>query len=149
VKISYKEDYALKVILDLASHTDGELVHIEDIAKRQDIPRKYLEQLLLQLKRGGYIRSKKGPNGGYFLAKNPGDITMGDIVRFFQGSLAPISCIDGNDGDRCDFEKRCAFFDVWKLVSSVVSDVLDNVNFKDLAVQSQRLEEVSVGMYHI
>ena len=94
MNISYKGDYSLKIILDLTFYYPDTMVHIEDISKRQDIPRKFLEQILLQLKRGGFVESKKGPNGGYFLAVAPKDILLGDVIRFVEGPIHPVSCID-------------------------------------------------------
>ena len=81
MKISYKCDYALKVILYM-SENKNEFAHLEELSKTQDIPRKFLELILLELKKGGFVESKKGPHGGYYLLKEPRDISLGDVVKF-------------------------------------------------------------------
>ena len=107
MKISYQTDYALKVILDLAKNYPSRLVHISDLSDRQDIPRKFLGQLLLKLKQGGYVLSKKGPKGGYALKHDPSKILLGDIIRFISGPLYPISCVDPEIKQGCDFKWKC------------------------------------------
>lgn len=135
MKISYKCDYALKVILYM-SENRKEYVHLEEVAKSQDIPRKFLELIFLELKKGGFVDSKKGPNGGYFLIKEPKDILLGDIVKFIEGSVYPISCVDPALPQSCLEIKKCVFAPVWKKVGDCISSIIDGVNFKDLAVEA-------------
>ena len=89
MKITYKGDYALKTILNLSLHYNQGLVNIHDLASSSDIPVKFLEQILLELKRGGFVDSKRGTKGGYFLTKSPEKITVGNIVRFIEGPIEP------------------------------------------------------------
>lgn len=142
MKISYKCDYALKVILYM-SENRKEFVHIEELSKSQDIPRKFLELILLDLKKGGFIDSKKGPKGGYFLLKEPQDILLGDVVKFIEGSVYPISCIDPGLNSNCAELRRCVFAPVWKRVGESISAIIDSINFKELAIEAavKRKEE--------
>ena len=93
MRITYRGDYALKAVLDLALNYDN-VVTIHDLAKRAQIPIKFLEQVLLDLKRGGFVESRRGKVGGYLLAKHPSQIKVGDVIRFVDGPLEPIACVD-------------------------------------------------------
>ena len=127
MKITYKGDYATKIILDLAENYQQELVHIEDIAKRQDIPQNYLEQILLMLKKGGFVQSKKGPNGGYELTRDPKNITLGEVVRFIEGPIYPISCTDPKGPQTCKEINRCAFIGIWREVGDAIANIVDSI----------------------
>ena len=139
MKISYKTDYSLKVILDLSKNYPDQLVHIDELSRRQDIPKKYLEQLLLSLKQGGFVRSKKGPKGGYSLASDPAKISLGDVIRFMEGPIYPISCIDPAMKQECDFKHKCVFTAIWKNIEATVSGIVDKISFADLAEAETRL----------
>lgn len=137
MKISYKCDYALKIILYM-SENKGEYVHLEEVSKTQDIPRKFLELIFLELKKGGFVDSKKGPHGGYFLLKEPKDILLGDVVKFIEGSVYPISCVDTSMPKSCSELKKCVFAPVWKKIGDSICSIIDSVNFKDLAVEASK-----------
>ncbi|MCL5019577.1 MAG: Rrf2 family transcriptional regulator, partial [Patescibacteria group bacterium] len=96
MRVTHKGDYALKAMLDLALHYEKSLVTIHDMAKRIDAPVRFLEQVLFNLKKGGFIESRRGNMGGYLLAMSPDRISVGDIMRFIDGPIEPISCV--NDG---------------------------------------------------
>jgi len=132
VKITYKGDYALKAVLDLALHYNGEPVTIADIAKRIDAPIKFLEQVLLDLKKGGFVESKRGNVGGYYLAKDPSKITLGQAVRFIEGPIEPISCVEKNYS-KCADLSCCLFREIWLDVALATSSIIDNISFSDLA----------------
>lgn len=149
MKISYKGDYALKVILDLSNNYSERLVHIEDMANRQDIPRKFLEQILLELKKGGFIQSKKGTKGGYFLARPPKDILLGEVVRFIDGATCPISCVNPDTPQTCGEIDRCVFYPVWQDIGDKIASVIDNVNFQQLKDNSLKIKERQAPIYHI
>lgn len=145
MKISYQTDYALKIILDLARNYQNRLVHISEISKRQDIPQKFLEQLLLKLKQGGFVQSKKGPKGGYSLSKEPSEILLGDIIRFMTGSLFPIACVDPRQNHVCDFKWRCVFTEYWEKIEQQISSVVDSVSFEELAEkESMKLQKYAL-----
>ncbi len=129
--ITYKGDYALKTILDLALHYGNSPVTIHDLAKRADIPIKFLEQILLDLKRGGFAESRRGKIGGYLLAKVPSKIKLGDVIRFIDGPIEPIACIEkGYSG--CNDVYRCVLRTIWSKVAKATSDIVDNVTLEDL-----------------
>lgn len=132
MQISHKTDYSLKIILHLSGLYPESTAQIKQIAKSQDIPRKFLEQVLLMLKKGGFLLSKLGPKGGYFLARSPEEISVGDVVRFVEGPVHPISCIAEGLEESCSFASVCVFRDIWIEVEDSISDIIDNINFKEL-----------------
>jgi Rrf2 family protein len=142
MKISYKTDYALKAILDLAVLSDsGKAVSITDIAGRQDIPVPFLEQIMLLLKKAGVVQSKTGKGGGFFLLKKPEEITVGEIVRLIEGPIEPIACGVRGVPSGCAEEGRCAFQEVWLKVADAVSDVVDGATFADIMRRSRELTD--------
>lgn len=140
MRITYKGDYALKALLDLALHYKKGPLTINGISKRADIPLKFLEQVLLDLKRGGFVESKRGKEGGYLLAKAPSNITVGDIVRFIDGPIEPISCLDKKYSG-CSDIYRCVFRKLWQETTQAISLIVDNVTFEDLAKEARRKRE--------
>lgn len=130
MRITYKGDYALKAILDLALH-HGSLVTIHHMAKRADIPIKFLEQVLLDLKRGGFVISRRGKEGGYLLAKAPSQITVGDVIRFIDGPIEPIACVE-KKYTGCKDVYKCVFRKIWQEVGQSTSLIIDNITFADL-----------------
>lgn len=139
MKISTKGRYALRLMLDIAEHSEGNTpVSIKDIAKRQEISDKYLEQIISVLNKAGYVRSTRGPQGGYLLKKKPEEYTVGMILRLTEGSLAPVACVE-DDAEPCERMTGCATVRVWQKINDAVKDVVDNITLADL-VQWQ-LEE--------
>ncbi len=149
MQISYKTDYALKVILHLSNDYPDKMEHIKDISKAQDIPKKFLEQVLLLLKKGGFVMSKKGPKGGYFLKRPPEQISMGDVIRFIDGSVSPISCIDKGNEESCDFAPACVFRPVFLDVENAISQIIDNKNFKELLAEQKKMQANQVLNFQI
>ena len=141
MKVTYKGDYALKAVLDLALHYDTDLVTSHDMAKRIDAPVKFLEQVLLDLKKGGFVESRRGNIGGYLLSRPPEEITIGDVLRFIDGPSEPISCVKKGYSNCVDIRK-CVFKRIWEKVSQATSDIIDNVNFQDLVSQVNSRKEV-------
>ncbi|HTY45422.1 MAG TPA: Rrf2 family transcriptional regulator [Patescibacteria group bacterium] len=134
MRITFKGDYALKAVLDLALHYDGGLVTIHDLAERIDAPIKFLEQVLLDLKRGGFVESRRGKIGGYLLSRPPKNIKVGEVVRFIDGPVEPIACVaQGYSG--CTDVYKCAFRKVWQDVAQATSDIIDHITFEDLVSQ--------------
>jgi len=139
MRITYKGDYAMKALLDLAIHFGEGPVQIHDVAKRIDAPIKFLEAVLLELKRGGFVESRRGKEGGYLLAREPARIKVGDVARFVDGPIEPIACAaEGYKG--CGDVYRCAFRKIWKDVVDATSNVIDNVSFEDLAAKLRKKE---------
>ncbi|MFH0839405.1 MAG: Rrf2 family transcriptional regulator [Candidatus Omnitrophota bacterium] len=134
MKITYKGDYSLKAILYLAANYSKDTVTIHEIAEHIDAPVKFLEQVLLDLKRGGFVASKRGKIGGYHLSGPPAEITVGDVIRFVDAPIEPISCV--RDGySKCGDVYKCALRKIWQDVTKATSDIIDNVNFEDLTQQ--------------
>jgi Rrf2 family iron-sulfur cluster assembly transcriptional regulator len=134
MKITYRTDYALKALLDLALHYGQQPVSIRDLAGRIDAPVKFLEQVLVDLKRGGFVESRRGNVGGYLLARAPVKITMGDAVRFLEETLEPIACIQ-EGYSKCRDKNCCVFTSIWGKVERQISETLDNINFEGLVSQ--------------
>jgi len=139
MKITYKGDYALKTILDLAVHYGNSPITIHDLAKRADIPLKFLEQILLDLKRGGFVISFRGKVGGYLLAKHPSQIKVGDVIRFIEGAIAPLACVD-NKYKGCKEISKCIFRPIWQSVTESTERIIDNITFEDLAKKSRQAQ---------
>jgi Rrf2 family protein len=121
-------------MLDLTVHFDQRPVAIQDVSQRQNIPLKYLEQILLALKLAGFVQSRKGPGGGYFLARSPGEITLGAVVRALDGPLAPLSCVSvsGYHECGCPEPETCALRLVFKAARDALAEVLDGTTFADI-----------------
>lgn len=131
MKISTKGRYALRLMLDLALNNTGEPVRIKDIAARQEISDKYLEQIIAVLNKAGYVKSIRGPQGGYRLTREPEKYTAGMILRLTEGSLAPVSCLD-DEADGCERRETCVTLRLWKMLDAAICDVVDRVTLADL-----------------
>ena len=114
MKISTKGRYALRLMLDLALCPSGEYIKVKDIAARQEISDKYLEQIIAVLGKAGYVKSVRGASGGYRLTRSPADYTVGMILRLTEGSLAPVACLE-DEVNQCPRFQQCATVEVWKL----------------------------------
>lgn len=134
MRVTYKGDYALKAVLDLALNYGKDVTTIHEIAKRIDAPIKFLEQVLLDLKKGGFVESRRGKVGGYLLSKPPAKITVGEVIRFIDGPIEPIACAKSEYSDCGDLYK-CVFRGIWQNVSKAISDIIDNITFEDLVSQ--------------
>ena len=130
MRISTKGRYALRLMLDLACNNTGEPVRLKDVAKRQDISDKYLEQIISILNKAGYVRSIRGPMGGYLLASAPSEYTVGMILRLTEGNLDPVEC--AADSSVCDRRDSCVTHLVWKKLYDAINEVVDNITLEDL-----------------
>ena len=131
MKISTKGRYALRMMIDTAQNQAEGYVALKDIAQRQDISKKYLEQIVLQLTQAGMLRASRGHQGGYKLAEPPENYTVGAILRAVEGPLSPVACLDQrpNQCERCDF---CLTLPVWEGLQAVVEEYLDGITLKDV-----------------
>jgi Rrf2 family protein len=136
MKISTKGRYAVRILLDLAKHNDGQPCTVKEIADRQDISEKYLEQIISTLHKAGFVKSIRGAQGGYSLAKGPELFTVGMILRVMEGSLAPVACLedDYNVCERCD---TCETQEIWQQIYDAVNQVVDNVTLADLIAKDK------------
>jgi len=150
MKLSSKTDYALRVMLDLSANYPGKLAHIEEVAKRQDIPKKYLEQIFLLLKKGGFVESKKGPQGGYVLARHPKEISLGEVIRFLESLFFhSASGTERNRQAHWAHPSHAAFSGIWQEADAALSGVLDGYNFEDLKRRMASLYEKQTLNYCI
>ena len=129
--ISTKGRYALRLMIDLALNDGAKPVSLKDVANRQGISDKYLEQIISVLNKAGYVRSIRGAQGGYLLKKEPKEYTVGMILRLTEGSLAPVACIEDNQ-IVCERQDACVTSMVWKKINDAVNDVVDNITLQDL-----------------
>jgi len=146
VRISARGEYAIKAVLDLALHRDHGLVPIQEIAARQAIPQRYLEQVLLGLKRAGLLTSKRGSTGGYHLTRAPEDITVGAVLRAIEG---PRGAFDASDTPRRNGDETHDLSDLWAEIAAAVSKVVDHVSFGDLVARVRERRGRAHPMYHI
>lgn len=130
MKISTKGRYALRVMIDLALNSNGNFIALKEIAKRQDITIKYLEQIVALLNKAGFLETARGNAGGYKLAKEPKDYIVGDILRATEGDLAPIFCLT-EDGV-CQRKQICKTYSFWKGLDDVINDYIDSKTLEDL-----------------
>ena len=131
MKISTKGRYALRIMIDLARHDEGSYIRLKDIAERQNITLKYMEQIMPLLTKAGYVRSYRGNNGSYMLARKPEEYTVGDILRTTEGSMAPIACIE-DQPNRCPRCEECTTLPFWEGLWKVINEYTDRYTLADL-----------------
>ncbi|MBQ7653824.1 MAG: Rrf2 family transcriptional regulator [Clostridia bacterium] len=131
MKISTKGRYAVRMLLDIAEHQDNGCVSLNDVSKRQNISKKYLEQIVFMLNRPDILQTTRGYRGGYKLAKPANRYTIGDILRITEGSLEPVSCLEG-EGEGCERADSCITLPVWQGLSKVINEYLDSITLQDL-----------------
>lgn len=149
MKITFKGDYALKAMLDLSCrHETGMVTPLIDISKRQNIPEKYLEQIMLILKKAGYIDSRRGSGGGFFLLKQPDQIFLGEIIRLIEGPVEPIACAKVDHDGSCGEENECAFREVWLSVTDAISHVVDGVTLSNIMQRTTEIKEQKKAHYY-
>ena len=139
MKISTKGRYALRLMLDIALNDAKTPVRIKDIAERQQISDKYLEQIVSSLNKAGFVKSLRGPQGGYRLTKKPEEYTVGMILRLIEGSLAPVACLD-DDINNCTRADRCPTLILWEKLYDAISEVVDNITLADLKKKKKNMK---------
>lgn len=138
MRISTKGRYALRLMLDLALHDTGENIALKTIAKRQNISGKYLEQIIGMLTKAGFVKSVRGSSGGYRLAKQPEEYTVGDILRLTEGSLAPVACVE-EGVENCPKADSCVTMTLWSELNDAINSVVDHVTLEDLMERSKSM----------
>lgn len=149
MKISSKTDYALRTVLDLAIHKEDGVTHLADIAERQNIPVKFLEQILLQLKGAGIAASKRGVNGGYFLAIAPSKITLAAIVSLTDDSLSSTDALKKSAAKLSGKDRRCPFREVWADIEGYVAERLEGATIEDMCNRARELSGKNIPDYAI
>lgn len=131
MRISTKGRYALRLMIDIALNNTGQPVRVKEVAARQDISEKYLEQIISVMKKAGYVKSIRGAQGGYLLAKKPEDYTVGMILRQIEGNMSPVSCLEFEDYD-CPRQNDCVTLILWQKLDDAIKSVIDTVTLADL-----------------
>lgn len=145
MRISARGEYAIKAVLDLALHHDRGLIPIQEVAARQGIPQRYLEQVLLALRRAGVLASKRGSSGGYHLTRAPDEITVGAVLRAVEGRSAPFE-VAARDRARPETHDLA---ELWEEIAEAVSKVVDRLTFGELAARARERRSAARPMYHI
>lgn len=140
MKISTKGRYAIRMMLDLAQCGSDDFVALKDIAERQQISKKYLEQIVPILNRSDILTTNRGYKGGYKLAKPASHYKIGDILRLTEGSLAPVACLD-LDPVGCDRSTSCPTLPIWKGLYKAITDYLDNITLQDIIDMQQNADD--------
>jgi Rrf2 family protein len=148
MKLSTKGRYGVKAMLDLALHADEGPVALKSIAERQDISENYLEQLFAVLRKAGHIKSIRGAQGGYILAHSPDKITIGNILRTLEGSLAPVECVVEEEPLKCTRSESCVTKLIWEKIRDKINDVVDSITLKDLIEEYRKNKNIGY-MYYI
>ncbi len=147
--VSQKCQYALRATFELARRNGRGPVKIGEIAEAQAIPGRFLEVILNQLKQGGFVQSRRGAEGGYFLARPPEKITVAEIIQFVEGPLVPVSCMTGDNASECSLHGKCVFIGLWKRVAQAAIDVYDQTSLQDLVNEDLAMRQTSVVSYSI
>jgi len=147
--IPQKTQYALRAVFELAKRRGQGPIRIAEIAEIQAIPLRFLEVILNQLKQAGFVESKRGSGGGYVLARPPSDLSVGEVLRFVQGPVIPVGCMDGTFKGDCPLYENCVFLPMWQRIQDAICDVYDRTSFQDLIDQEAGIVEKYVPSYTI
>ena len=147
--ISQKCQYALRALLELAKRWKKGPARIADVAEAQAIPPRFLGVILSQMKRGGFVESRRGVAGGYMLARSPGSLAVGEVIRFIEGPLDPVSCMAQNTAPTCPLDGSCVFKDMWRRAEAALADVYDGTTFRDLVEEDKRAKSGCMPGYAI
>lgn len=131
MKISTKGRYAVRLMLDIAQHSDGGNVSLKDVSERQNISLKYLEQIVNILCKAGFLKSQRGAQGGYKMLRKPEEYTIGDILRVTEGEMAPVSCME-DKVNQCPRASKCPTIKFWTGLYNTINDYLDGTTVADL-----------------
>ena len=141
MKISTKGRYGLRALIDIAQDSEIEPVPISSISARQDISERYLEQLMALLKRAGLIKSIRGAGGGYVLAKDVSEISVGDVLRALEGNLEPVECAAFHEEESCEAAGGCVTKYVWKKINESINRTVDEIDLKQLVEESKQIQQ--------
>ena len=147
MQLSMRTDYALRALFTLVEHHGGNPIPIGELARRNDVPKRFLEHIMLDLKARGWVESRPGKRGGYLLKKNPAKITMGEVVRHFDGYLAPIACVSVTDYKRCTQESVCRFRRVLLQARNMVAELMDTATLADV-LKGSPVDDAEIAGLH-
>jgi len=138
LRLSTRGHYGLKAMFDLAQHYGNEPVPLKTVAERQNISENYLEQLIATLRKTGLVKSVRGSQGGYILARDPERITVGDIIRVMEGPIAPVDCVSEIEPAECDQADYCITRSVWARVRDSLAELMDSISLADMLRDADR-----------
>jgi len=144
MKVSTKSRYGVAAMVDIAQQFGKGPVALRSVAQRQQVSEHYLEQLMSPLRNAGFVRSVRGAQGGYVLAKDPTTITVGDIVRAMEGPIAPVDCLlaeKGRDNPYCDKTNACIRRNIWLKMGESITEALDSISLASLCAEAQQVED--------
>jgi Rrf2 family protein len=147
--VSQKCQYALRALFELAKRAGAGPIKIGDVAEAQAIPPRFLEVILSQLKQGGFVESRRGSGGGYMLARTPGSITVGEIMRFVEGPMGPVSCVEEGGDAGCPLHGACVFLELWRKAREAVAGVYDGTSLQGLLDRERQMQAEYVPAYAI
>ncbi|HWI54921.1 MAG TPA: Rrf2 family transcriptional regulator [Desulfobacteria bacterium] len=150
MKISTKGHYGVQAMFDLAQHFGEGPISLKSVAERQGLSEHYLEQLIAVLRKAGLVKSVRGAQGGYILARQPNDIKVGDIIRVLEGPIAPEECVKEEDAEQCLKAEFCITRSVWERVRISIEDVLDSISLADMCKDAEKAKmNKNYYMYYI
>jgi len=150
LKLSTKGEYGLRAIFDLAQRCGQGPISLKSVAERQEISEHYLEQLIAGLRKAGLVRSVRGAQGGYVLARNPEEVTVGDVIRVLEGPIAPMNCAGDEEKKQCSRFDSCITKVVWEKVRDSINDVLDSITLRDMCEEAEKAKKgKEYFMYYI
>ncbi len=149
MSVSQKCQYALRAVLELAKHRGTEPLSVGKIAEAQAIPARFLELILGQLRGGGFVESRRGVQGGYFLAVSAEALSVGEIIEFIDGPVGPVRCLVAGKGSDCPLYGNCAFMGMWRRARDATAEVYDETTFQDLIDAQEAATGGYVGSYSI
>ncbi len=141
MRLSTRGHYGLKAMFDLALHYGAGPVSLKSVAERQNISGYYLEQLMAALRKGGLVKSVRGAQGGYVLARPPDEINVGDVIRILEGPIAPVECVSELKVAECDQADRCITRTVWEKVRDGIARVMDSISLADMCREEERCRQ--------
>ncbi len=147
--VPQRSQYALRAVFELAKRFGQGPLKIADIAEAQAIPPRFLEVILSQLKQAGFLESRRGSAGGYFLTRRPDEVTVGDVMRYMQGETSPVDCVAGGSDKRCRLYGNCVFLPMWQKVADAITDVYNGTSFQGLVEEEKKRSGEYVPHYSI
>lgn len=148
MQVSQKTRYALRAMFELAKRYNQGPVRISEIADKQAIPPRFLEGILNQLRQAGLLRSVRGARGGYEMAADPAEVSVGDMIRVIEGPIAPAACVNDENPEDCPLYGDCVFLPLWKRAADALTEIYDGTNFADL-VEMERKRDSRAIIYNI
>jgi Rrf2 family protein len=145
VKVSTRGEYGIRALLELAQRHGEGYIKSTDIAEARGIPENYLYQLLITLRKSGFIRSRRGPQGGHMLARSPGRISLAAVLIALEGPIEPVACIQEGLTDDCAFTKECPVREVWQRATDATREILESATFADLTHREQELRAIALS----